>query len=334
MQTAAKLCRNFPLGRCRYGDDCSYLHVSTVPSSTASFNPFSNYAVVAQSLYQPYNPFLFNEPMYVEQPAPAKVHESRADTRVRSARGDGPRRPSRTPPAQTSHVEKWRLTVNTAKSLRVTLPPAPPTTPTSASIPDSPTPTDHERRSPVARRVQDPMYRTESVRSGRGATAVPHRAQKRNQFFRSEWRFTRVHASSGSPMYVQQSHVGSSQSLQGASRATDATCKNASHTCFCTPLTVRCSMHESPERGRLPTGLAVAAEVMSEGEEESAADSSVQGELSPSTAATSEAPTCSSVTAEDQKTNFYPVTWRVVGGGVTLGGKRKLFILVVSITTD
>lgn len=96
---------------------------------------------------------------------------------------------------------------------------------------------------------------------------------------------------------------------------------------------MRYSMHEAPERGRLPTGLAVGADVMSEGEEESAADSSVQGELSPSTAATSEAPTCSSVTAEDQKTNFYPVTWRVVGGGVTLGGKRKLCFLVVSIIT-
>ncbi|KAL1950690.1 hypothetical protein VTO73DRAFT_5814 [Trametes versicolor] len=283
-----KLCRNFPLGRCRYGEDCSYLHVSTVPSSSASFSPFSNYAVVAQSLYQPYNPFLFNEPMYVEPPAPAKVLESRADTRVRGSRGDAPRRPSRTPPAQTSHVEKWRLTVDTAKSLRVTLPPAPPTTPTSASMPDSPTPTDHERRSPAGRRAQDPMYRTESVRSGRGATAVPHRAQKRNQFFRTK------------PCRFFAEPTG---------------CVKGDRCNF---------MHEAPDHGRLPTGLAVAAEVMSEGEEESAADSSVQGELSPSTAATSEAPTCSSVTAEDQKTNFYPVTWRVVGGGVTLGGKREV----------
>ncbi len=171
-----------------YGEDCSYLHVSTVPSSTASFSPFSNYAVMAQSLYQSYNPFLLNEPLYVEPAAPAKVLESRSDTRVRGPRGDAPRRSSRTPPAPTSHVEKWRLSIDTAKSIRDTLPPAPPTTPTSASMPDSPTPTGHERRSPVGRRVQDPVYRTETVRPGRGATAAPHRAQKRNQFFRSEWR--------------------------------------------------------------------------------------------------------------------------------------------------
>ncbi len=129
---------------------------------------------------------------------------------------------------------------------------------------------------------------------------------------------------------MQQSHVGSSQSPLDVLRVTGVTCKSICYACSFALLTMSCSMHEAPANGRLPTGLAVAGEVMSEGEEESAADSSVRGELSPSTVATSEAPTCSSVTAEDQKTNFYPVTWRVVGGGVTLGGKRKPYVLVRS----
>ncbi len=42
--------------------------------------------------------------------------------------------------------------------------------------------------------------------------------------------------------------------------------------------------------------------------------------LSPSTAATSEHV---SEHAEGKK-NFYPVTWRVVGGGVMMSGKRTL----------
>lgn len=40
--------------------------------------------------------------------------------------------------------------------------------------------------------------------------------------------------------------------------------------------------------------------------------------LSPSTAATSEHVS----EHAEQKKNFYPVTWRVVGGGVMMSGKR------------
>lgn len=42
--------------------------------------------------------------------------------------------------------------------------------------------------------------------------------------------------------------------------------------------------------------------------------------LSPSTAATSEHVS----EHAEQKKNFYPVTWRVVGGGVMMSGKRML----------
>ena len=87
------------------------------------------------------------------------------------------------------------------------------------------------------------------------------------------------------------------------------------------------SIHENPpEDGQQPVGLVAPAEAAWESEVESAADSSIQGELSPSTAATSEAPTSASVYGESPKRNFYPVTWRVVGGGVTLGGKST-FVL-------
>ena len=55
---------------------------------------------------------------------------------------------------------------------------------------------------------------------------------------------------------------------------------------------------------------------------EGGAESSVQGDtfspLSPSTAPTSE----HVPEHKESKKNFYPVTWRVVGGGVMMSGQR------------
>ncbi|KAI0770191.1 hypothetical protein C8Q74DRAFT_880437 [Fomes fomentarius] len=40
-----KLCRNFPLGTCRYGEHCSYLHIRPVPSpATQGSSPFPTLA--------------------------------------------------------------------------------------------------------------------------------------------------------------------------------------------------------------------------------------------------------------------------------------------------
>ncbi|KAI0755068.1 hypothetical protein C8Q80DRAFT_408552 [Daedaleopsis nitida] len=86
----------------------------------------------------------------------------------------------------------------------------------------------------------------------------------------------------------------------------------------------RCNfIHEHPDEGRRPSGLAAPApELVSEGEAESAAESSVLEEA-PSTEATSEhTPSLESPT--QKKSNFYPVTWRVVGGGVMMSGHREV----------
>lgn len=83
------------------------------------------------------------------------------------------------------------------------------------------------------------------------------------------------------------------------------------------------SIHEHPDEGRRPSGLVAAApaEVVSETEAESGAESSIQGE-SPSTVATSDhAPSVTSG-SESKKSNFYPVNWRILGGGVMMSGKR------------
>ena len=82
------------------------------------------------------------------------------------------------------------------------------------------------------------------------------------------------------------------------------------------------SIHESPDEGRRPNGMAAPAEIVSEGEGESAAESSVQGAMSPTTASTSEHSPETGITHPETKKNFYPVSWRVVGGGVMMSGKR------------
>lgn len=77
----------------------------------------------------------------------------------------------------------------------------------------------------------------------------------------------------------------------------------------------------------------MSAEAMSESEAESAADSSVRSELYTGTIASSDVRACTEMTQEEDKKNFYPVTWRVLGGGVTLGGRRTSQLLTILDTT-
>ncbi|KAI0670881.1 hypothetical protein C8Q78DRAFT_973834 [Trametes maxima] len=234
--------------------------------------------------------------------------EHRRDTArpPRNTRTDGGRRARGSPPhiqtqthTQTSaHVEKWRLSIDTVREPGASYPSAPPTTPTSASTSHSPIRAAQNERGRARGDRPSPAslasvsaYRPESVATA--ATARPRppsistnlRAQKRNQFFRTK------------PCRFFAESTG---------------CVKGDRCNF---------IHENPADGSLPTGLSAPAEALSEGEVESIADSSIQGELSPSTVATSEP---LSAHTEEPKRNFYPVTWRVVGGGVTLGGKREI----------
>ncbi len=85
------------------------------------------------------------------------------------------------------------------------------------------------------------------------------------------------------------------------------------------------SIHEHPDEARRPSGLAAPAtpHVVSESEAESGAESSVQGESSSTVATSDHTPSVTSG-SESKKNNFFPVTWRVVGGGVMMSGKRTL----------
>ncbi|KAI0365708.1 hypothetical protein BV20DRAFT_972778 [Pilatotrama ljubarskyi] len=292
-----KLCRNFPLGTCRYGEYCSYLHISPASSPFTSYPPsYPNLSSVAQSILQPCNNLLYTDILRRDPPRPLWPAEIQGDVRSRSTvRTDGSkRRPSNTPP-QASHVEKWRLSIDTVREPSRSRPPAPPTTPTSAStsIPSSwagheqPEWNIGDRPHPSQERAL--TYRSDAPRTVRSANpASSHRAQKRNQFFRTK------------PCRFFNEPAG---------------CVKGDRCNF---------IHSTPPDGSLPTGLAGHAEVMSEGEAESAADSSIHSEHSPSTAATSEAQDSASTATDEHKRNFYPVTWRVVGGGVTLGGKREI----------
>ncbi|KAI0648151.1 hypothetical protein C8Q79DRAFT_1008500 [Trametes meyenii] len=315
-----KLCRNFPLGKCRYGEYCSYLHVSPAPSPISQYPAFPTMSTVAQTIFQPCANYLYHDPLSLpfsepapSVPSPQWTVENRRDARTpRNTRTDGGRRARGSPPHiqthnQTSvHVEKWRLSVDTVREPDVSYPSAPPTTPTSASTSGSPmraaqhrdergrTRGDRPIPAPLASvsALPLPAFRPQSAMTV--ATARPRppsisttvlRAQKRNQFFRTK------------PCRFFAESTG---------------CVKGDRCNF---------IHESPEDGSLPTGLPAPAEALSEGEVESVADSSIQGELSPCTVATSEP---LSAHTEEPKRNFYPVTWRVVGGGVTLGGKREI----------
>ncbi|RDX50002.1 hypothetical protein OH76DRAFT_505047 [Lentinus brumalis] len=88
----------------------------------------------------------------------------------------------------------------------------------------------------------------------------------------------------------------------------------------------RCNfIHEHPDEARRPSGLAAPAtpHVVSESEAESGAESSVQGESSSTVATSDHTPSVTSG-SESKKNNFFPVTWRVVGGGVMMSGKREV----------
>ncbi len=88
-------------------------------------------------------------------------------------------------------------------------------------------------------------------------------------------------------------------------------------------LTFVISIHEHPDEGRRPSGLAAPAPELTSESDASGAESSVPEE-SPTTATTSEhTPSVASNSEEQKKRNFYPVTWRVVGGGVMMSGRRE-----------
>ncbi|KAI8994203.1 hypothetical protein BD414DRAFT_411800 [Trametes punicea] len=229
--------------------------------------------------------------MYSQTARPSPPNEYGSSVQTQSVRGNGARRPSRSS-AHASHVEQWRLSVDTTQNADGTCPPAPPTTPTSLSASCSPTRQRVAYGETSSNRGDEPTQmstcRSEASRVGRSSNVSIVRQPKRNQYFKTKpCRFF------GEPTGCVKGD--------------------------------RCNfIHEHPNEGRLPTGLAAPVEVMSEGEAESAADSSVQGEHPASTAATSEPSPSVSTQTEQPKKNFYPVTWRVVGGGVTLGGKREI----------
>ncbi|KAJ2972503.1 hypothetical protein NUW54_g12255 [Trametes sanguinea] len=131
-----KLCRNFPLGTCRYGEHCSYLHVSTSPSLQPQYQTLPSLPMLAQTIFRPCGNTTFVDSMYHDsslysQPMTLRRTDELEQTqapRRRGGRTDGSsRRPSR--PAQASHVEEWRLSINARMDGEGLFPPAPPTTP-------------------------------------------------------------------------------------------------------------------------------------------------------------------------------------------------------------
>ncbi|CDO77146.1 hypothetical protein BN946_scf184657.g21 [Trametes cinnabarina] len=284
-----KLCRNFPLGTCRYGEHCSYLHVSTSPSLHTQYPPFPSLPALSQMIFQPFGNLVSGNSMYSELVSSTRTNEleqTQASRRHRGRTDGGSRRPSR--PPQASHVEEWRLSVNVRMDDEGLFPSAPPSTPVIVSPSASPSWSRVAHDETHLPQRERSLRRPEVSRSSRPSNANSLRQQKRNQFFRTKpCRFF------GDP----------SGCVKGD----------------------RCNfIHENPAAGGIPTGLAGLTEAISEGEAESAADSSVQSEHAPSTAATSDAPSSVCTQTEEPKRNFYPVTWRIVGGGVTLGGKREI----------
>ena len=152
----AKLCRNYPLGTCRYGEHCSYLHILPVPSPatspihTLARPPF--FPSIAPSLSFPLSmpPLVSHTPTSPATTTPsyhtrseARAQAPHRDVRPRAPRPDGPRRFA--PVAQAcaspasvsnsvsgsgsgSEVERWRLAVSADGAHP---PPAPPATPVS-----------------------------------------------------------------------------------------------------------------------------------------------------------------------------------------------------------
>lgn len=180
-----KLCRDFPFGRCRFGDDCSYLHITPAYSPASQYPIYPSVSAVAQSIFQSYNP-LCDPTMYSPSlPAPPRFIETGSEA-LKPRVSRTPEGQRRTRP-QKSHVEKWRLAIDVPKECSGTPPPAPPTTPTSATMSESSCrTTDHHSDSRWAGSpIQAATERQVTPHSGRSSVVNVRRVQKMNQFFRS-----------------------------------------------------------------------------------------------------------------------------------------------------
>ncbi|KAI0826853.1 hypothetical protein BC628DRAFT_1319338 [Trametes gibbosa] len=225
---------------------------------------------------------------YSPLPSPLQYTGTRNDTTTlcTSQPPEGERYTPRSGP-QKPHIERTCLAINGANGFVGAPPPASPMTPMSATMPDTSWRTAKHDSDRWTERLSRPATeRQEIPHSGRSSVANIHRAQKRNRFFRTK------------------------------------PCKFFAEPTGCIKGD-RCNfIHQTS--GGLPSGLAVSSEVMSESDTESAVDLSVQSELYAGTMATSDASSCTKITQDKSKKNFHPVTWRVVGGGVTLGGQREV----------
>lgn len=79
--TVARPCRNFILGRCSYGDRCSYLHATISPTSSGTSSGF----ISPSSMYLPLSPpvtagFALSPIPYVPPPTPVGMQQSPSST--------------------------------------------------------------------------------------------------------------------------------------------------------------------------------------------------------------------------------------------------------------
>ncbi|RPD77928.1 hypothetical protein L226DRAFT_568908 [Lentinus tigrinus ALCF2SS1-7] len=238
------------------------------------------------------------------------------DTRLRAPRPDGPRRLATVAPSNSSSdvssVELWRLSV-----LDGAIPPAPPGTPVSvANVKLVGTPTSASPRLGLGvgqrhSRSGEPMSPASSTTWGESQCLWDGDV--------GEWK------QEAFPLLVQRPGPAAKPMRHRNQYFKTKPCRFYGEPGGCIKGD-RCNfIHEHPDEARRPSGLvaAVPPEVVSEGELESGAESSVQGE-SPSTVATSDHTPSVTSGSESKKSNFYPVTWRIVGGGVMMSGKREV----------
>ncbi|TBU62213.1 hypothetical protein BD310DRAFT_918866 [Dichomitus squalens] len=337
-----KLCRNFPLGTCRYGEHCSYLHIAPTPSPTAQL--IAPIHTITRSLLCPTLPMPASSPPSLpsrtpEFPSTAPPRHARPGTGqstpaqfdIRDGRPRAPRReqPHRralprahTPTVDCSDcpdsqsVRRWRVSVETSADMctgdadyRLD-PPAPPGTPVSAVG----APSSH------------------SLWRDAAGPAIGGLGESYNWPESGVWRDNAQEASEWPPPQVSSTMSRLAQQPAKSARHRNQFFKTKPCRFYVEPGGCikgdRCNfIHEHPDEGRRPTGLVAPAGTYSESEAEpelSGAESSVQGDtfspLSPNTGPMSEhAPE-----HKDSKKNFYPVTWRVVGGGVMMSGQREV----------
>ncbi|KAH9931685.1 uncharacterized protein BXZ73DRAFT_77709 [Epithele typhae] len=290
-----KLCRNFPLGACRYGDQCSFLHVPPSASPTAHFS------------YASAPPILHPSTPSSSRPSPTIDHASGSS--------HAPRREQR--PSRNS-MDLWRARMEGA------CPPPPPGTPMTVTGTFMPLPGSPSTRSDWALAPQEcgygdteamPMRAKGAARQGSSPRDTGDRnARHRNTFFKTK------------PCRFYREPAGC---IKGN----------------------RCNfIHESPDEDRQhhrPRGLAAPTplELIDDNEHELEEDSSTPSEPSPCSATTvsssdseqdhnhdleQEQEYSGSSSGSHESTprkrgqNFFPVTWRVVGGGVMMSGSREI----------